>query len=102
LRVAGFGAIRVDPPVARGADAILAETGDAAAGAHAAVVRDERVAERALSLASPHQSVDVIRTQVVLHHPEPEVARVRVARAGERRRAAGERDLARFVEAGNV
>src|SRR5947209_10966698 len=40
--------------------------------------------------------------QIVLDHSEPEVARVRIARAGERRRPAGERHLARLIESGHA
>src|SRR5438552_2576479 len=49
--VALAGAVDVDAVLPRRVHAILAEAGDAAAGALAAVVGDERVAQRALPLA---------------------------------------------------
>ena len=102
LEVARLRALGVDALRFAGGDAILAKARDAAARALAAVIRDDRVAERPLSLAAPHQAVDVVRPQIVLDHAEPEGARARIARAGERRRPSGERDLARLIEAGHV
>src|SRR5207244_1888520 len=84
-REAGFRAVDVDALLARGRQAVRTEAGQPAAGARAAVVRDEDVAERALALAAPHQAVDVVRSQVVLDQAEPELTRVRIARADERR-----------------
>ena len=83
LRVALARTIDVDAVLLRRVEAVLAEAGDAAAGAGAAVIGDEHVAERSLPLAAPHQAVDVVGPQVVLDEPEPEVPRVGIARAGE-------------------
>src|SRR5262249_1616849 len=60
-------------------DAILTKPRDPAAGASSAMIRDDRVAEWTLSLAAPHETIDVVRAQVVLDHAKPERARVRVA-----------------------
>src|SRR5262249_26173638 len=83
-------------------DAILTKARHPPAGAISALIRDDRIAERALSLAAPHEAVDIVGAEVVLHHAEPECARARIARARERRRTAREGDLARLIEAWHV
>ena len=80
----------------------LAETGEPSARARTAVVGAEHVAQRSLPLASPHQAVHLVRTQVVFDEPEPEIARVRIARAGKARCRTAQHHLARAVEAGHV
>ena len=102
LRVAVTRAIDVDALGARGIEAVVAEARDAAACAGARVVRNERVPERSLPLAAPHQPVHVVGAQVVLDQSEPEVARVRIARARKRGCRAAVDDLTRLVETRHV
>src|SRR5262249_24057577 len=83
LQIAVARAIDVDAAFLRIGRAVLAKARDAATGADTAMVRDDRVAERTLPLAPPHESVDVVGAEIVFDHPEPEVACVWIARARE-------------------
>jgi hypothetical protein len=80
-------------------ETVLAETSTPAACSQATVVSPERVIERSLPLASPHQTVDVIGSQVVFHQTEPEVASVWIPMTPDRRRLSVNVDLDRFVKA---
>src|SRR5262245_34317910 len=102
LQIARLRALDVDALLLCGRDAVLTKACNPAAGAESTVIRADGVAEWTLALAAPHQTIDVVRAQIVLDHAEPEVARVRIARAGERRRSSDERDFARSVESGDV
>src|SRR5207247_8114961 len=94
--------IDVDAGAARSVNAVLTEAGDAAACAAAAVAGADRIPERTLALAAPHQAVDVVRAQVILDQTQPEVACVRVAGAGRRRGHARHDDFTRAIETRNV
>ena len=66
------------------------------------MARPDGVVERALTLAPPHQPVNVVRAQVVFNQPEPEIPRVGVARARAHRRPAVQIDLDRLVQSAQV
>src|SRR5262249_33175787 len=101
-RVAFLRSIDVDAVPLRRVEAVLAEARRATAAARPSVIGDEDVAERPLTLAAPHQSVDVVRPQVILDHAEPELPRVGIARAREGGLRPAQHDLARLLETGNV
>ena len=102
LRESLPGAIDVDALLPGGFGAILAEARHATAGAGAAMVRPQHTPERPLALAAPHQPVDVVRSEVVPDESQPEVAGIRIARAGKRRTRARQHDLARLFESRHV
>ena len=95
-------AIRIDAGFARRVQTVRAETADRCRVRASAVVRADRVVERTLPLAAPHQAVDVVGPQIILDETEPEAARIRVAHADAGRRLAVHVDLDRFVEARHI
>src|SRR3989442_8419253 len=95
------GALDVDFFLTRSFQAVLAEAGNGSLCA-AAVTSRERIVERPLSLASPHESVDVIRSQVIFDQAQPEIPHVRISRAGSCGRLSVHVNLDCFVKARHV
>src|SRR5207244_9594872 len=96
-------AVDVDTLAPGRLQAVRAEAGGGARARAGAVARSQRVVERPLALASPHETVEArIEAQVVLDQGEPELARVRVAQAGAEARLAVHVDLEGLVQTGHV
>src|SRR5947209_14594627 len=97
----GAGSFDVDSFLARRFKAELTEAGDGALRS-TAMTGSERIIKRSLSLAAPHQSVNVIRSQVIFDQTQPEIAHVRIPRTRACRRLPVHVKLHSFIKARHV
>src|SRR5262249_25507312 len=93
---------RIDAHLLRSIEAMRAEASDRRRISAATVTGADRVVEWSLPFAAPHQSLNVVRPQIILDHSKPEVSRVRIPGTRPRRPPAMQIDFGGLFETANV